>query len=701
MITYKPEKVYHPIKGMNYDSNGIFMLPEECIDSVNLDFSSSMIKPRAGLTPLVEPNTVEITESVIHYHKYESPNTPTKVFAFCSSKIYLYSGVWQEVSGVTLVGKSLSYWSTVSTIDQTLGTTLVAAGSVVTPLGQNMSNGADRVLLYWSEADTIFKEVDLQSHFPVTEEETTVAIAFANPTVYTIGVTTLGNPNYDANFISMLPGLTQITTTYNGQLATIGSQVYSLAVGKVSLGDPSNGSLVNCYKLIPADDSKVTYGDTSYVRVDGKEFSIKFKDDTHVGQMLLLSYYYNKRVLHKPVCVSSFKNALIYANTYEEGAYFPFRIRWSYQGEIFTTKENSYVDLVEGDLSPILTMMPNETAFYNSIDSYLYIYRSNSIYRANFNSNFALNATFIQSFFNFELAVSIGIASPRTVAPIGRAQVYLGKDDIYIFNGIERESLTLDKTNGSPRVREFIFSLIDVTKPEENFALYNQNQKKYYLFIQPKTETDKTFCFIYDFVFGSWTRYIYPKITAGVISEFIQGRTINQLLEDINSLLGDIDNLSAADLQLGTLLSVGKYPCLVSESGDQDFGMPEPLLDVNGEPILDVNGEIIYVTGYGYPDYYLITRDFLSDNLHLQERIQLVFVEARLGNIDISYNCDYAQTPASFLNANTLEYTTLYKRGQYNLDVVGNNIRFMLKMAPTTETRWMQVFTTEQEMTNI
>jgi len=129
--------------------------------------------------------------------------------------------------------------------------------------------------------------------------------------------------------------------------------------------------------------------------------------------------------------------------------------------------------------------------------------------------------------------------------------------------------------------------------------------------------------------------------------------------------------------------------------------MPEPLLTSDGEPLLDVNGEIVYVLGFGYPEYYLITRDFLSENLHLQERVQLVFIEARLGDIDISYNCEYAQVPASFLGMNTIPFNPTYKRGQYNLDVVGNNIRFMLKLQPTTECRWMQVFTTEQEMTNI
>lgn len=709
-LQYVPEDVYHPLRGINSDSNGITMRKDECIDAVNVDITPSAIVPRRGTIsieyeeylrtsdgeilytadgePLLLSNVPD--QDIIHYHRYVSPNFKITIFAFCESKIYQYiTGTgWQEVSS-GLITTPVTQWSVTSCLDNTLGTTMVAAGSLYIRPNDIMSGGNTRVFLYWDEVTQLFKNLVQRSLFPVVEEELLTGVDTAIA-LGRLDVTEAGKENYDSSFLSIAPALTNIYTQSTGQLAAIGSVVYSLNVGKLSLGDPADGVPINCYKLIPTDVvvdiAEIEYGDSSYVRVDGKEVSVKFLTNDYKDQQVLVNYSYYRTVAHKPMCVLAFQDALLIANTFELEAvntYRPYRIRWSDQGSIFDTSENSYQDLIDSDISPILALHTHETTYYNTVANYVYAYKMNHIHRGTYNTNYNSSPDISVPFLSFEVAVSDGIECPRTITPIGKAQIFLGKNDVYIFDGINMQSITLDKETQNTRIRDMIFADLDIDNLDKNFAVWDQLNKKYMLFV--KRWSDATYpsvCYIFNFFHNQWTRYVYPSTSAAIYTDFATAVAILDLVGNIEDLSGLIKDLGTRT-QKTILFAMTKRTYVQNARGGQDK------IGFLGEPGI-------------LPSYYLITRDFVGKTLQNQDRCQLVYLEAKAGEIEISYNADYSKDISTFQETSpSLEFSSKYARNQYDLDVVANNIRFLLKFYNGVEFRWLQVFTVQQEESNI
>ena len=619
-------------------------------------------------------------EQIIHYHRYLSPISGLTIFAFCATKIYRYvtGAGWENVSGTLLTGKIITQWSTISFIDNTLGTTVVAAGSQYIRPSDLMSAGGERALLYWDETTSLFKVLVQKSSFPVVEEECLTGVS-TNTALGRLGVTVFGSTNYDSSFLSVVPGLTNLYTNSIGQVASIGSVVYQLAKGKVSLGDASDGALVDCYKLLPVDDTQVVYGDSSYVRVDGKEVSIQFKDATFDGDKVLIDYNYYRSVSHSPMHLISFQNALVSANTFEEASYYPYRVRWTEQGSIFETRENYYQDLVDVDISQILALKTHETAFYNTVATFLFVYRNGAIHRGRYNSNYSLTSNAVP-FFLFEIALTDGIESSRTAVAIGKAQIFMSRSDIYLFDGIERKSLTLDEGTGNTRIRDMIFSELDLDNLDKTFAVWDEFNKKYMLFVKKLTDVAyPSTCYLFNTLLNQWTRYIYPEVSAAIATDFFMNSAIADMVGTIGGLTGQIDALGGRT-QKTVLLAMDKYSFIHSSVGAYD----------------KVTNDSIGIV----PDYYIITKDFFGNTLQNQDRIELVYLEAQNGEIEVSYNGDYERDPALFAEPDTLTFTSKISRHQYNMDVTGNSIRFLLRFFNGNRFRWMQVFTVQQEQTN-
>ena len=54
-LDLKPEPMYTPLGGMNPDSNGITLRPQECIDALNVNMTVANVKIRAGTRILTVP----------------------------------------------------------------------------------------------------------------------------------------------------------------------------------------------------------------------------------------------------------------------------------------------------------------------------------------------------------------------------------------------------------------------------------------------------------------------------------------------------------------------------------------------------------------------------------------------------------------------------------------------------------------------
>ena len=223
------------------------------------------------------------------------------------------------------------------------------------------------------------------------------------------------------NFVKITPNLFSIKTEA-GTIATCGAEIYSIG-GK------------DAYRLIPANETQVKYGDNSYVYVDGTGWQLAFTTDIFGGQDLYADYYYERQGEYYPKVVKVFRNALFFANTYEDDVYYPWRIRYTQPADMTITNDDWFTDLVVNDISGIRDMHTNDTAFYNTLGTFLYIYKDQSIVRGTYNPS---------TFIDYDTAFHEGVYATRTIQHVDGYQIFLGTNDIYAFDGVKRVSLTYD-----------------------------------------------------------------------------------------------------------------------------------------------------------------------------------------------------------------------------------------------------------------
>lgn len=604
-----PGSIYHPRRGMNIDSNGIATRPDECIVANNVLITQQDVRERLGTELFGGPTYTQPDQDVLEYAEYNDPVSGNLLMAFCATKIFKFNaGVgwaeatgWDGVGGGLLENKVLNFWSVDSVVDDTLGTTLVAAGSDYVRPVDPMTGGGDRVLLYFDRAADIWKVLPMNSLFPVSEEDTGEtgpigpAVVVGEP-----GVTDATHINYNSDFTSMEEGTLVLRTTLDGVLARSGLQVHSLPVGKLALGDASDGASIDCYNLIPSDDTKTIYGGDSWVRVDGLEWSLSFVDNSYNGIAILADYDYLYDVDFYPVYVLFFKNALMMFSTYEATKYYPWRARHTEQGDITRTRQSFYIEVGIDDVGPIVGVETVETRHYDQSDSFIFVYKQGSVQRGKYNRDFNLGSN-IAPFVSFDKAASEGLEANRTIVNIEGSQVYLGNNDVYLFDGVKKVSLTFDRESESTRIREYLFDNLDTSALNKCFAVYDELRKRYMLFYMThSTQGDfPTDCLVYEFERGIWSRHSYPATSAG-ISVYTQPEgTIGDLQGNIEDLEGTIENLSG-NIQKSLVLAMTESSFIVSAVAADKVNLPYTSMilgDTLIEPILvgSLNGRNHYV----------------------------------------------------------------------------------------------------------
>lgn len=441
---------------------------------------------------------------------------------------------------------------------------------------------------------------------------------------------------------------------------------------------------------IPVDDAEVIYGETSYIDLENGNVSIEFIQNTYNGKDLHIYYQYEDDVDYKPIHVSNYHNALVLANTAEyfttnitgpvqEWRYTPFRTRWSMQNNIRLFRENDYQDLALDDITPILGLRSLETEASSTIVGPLYFLKHNSIVRGTYNQNYNLDPSLPVPMFNFEIAYSEGMESTNTAVPIDGMMFYLGRNDVYAFNGYKRISLTHDQSTGNSRVQRSIVDNLNINYLYRNFGLYDEVSRKYYLFVVLNTSSSNypEDCFVYDLDRNYWVRHTYSQISAAIDTEVSFEGTIDGLVGTIDGLgavaIDDLTNNASKSL----LFSIGDYTYYATKAKMDE-------IDIN-------NTEF---------DSYFITRDFLSQTLENEDRVQRVVVEAKGASINISHNANYETVKSDFPAATTLKFGNKYSRQVYHPDITVTAIRFLIELSEGSEFRWMQVFSKPQELLN-
>lgn len=173
---------------------------------------------------------------------------------------------------------------------------------------------------------------------------------------------------------------------------------------------------------------------------------------------------------------------------------YPQRDRWSDTGdpENWETGNSSYKDLPGAD------WISNGMGFKGD---YLVILKERSIEVG--------YATGDSEIFQFDCKVTgAGCAAPNTIENLGDEIIFLGWDDVYVFNGIDYEPI------GTPIQRE-LFRTLNPEQISRCFGVIIEEQKEYWLFVPSTGSTypDMAWCFNYNL--NKWTKHTFGNyITA-------------------------------------------------------------------------------------------------------------------------------------------------------------------------------------------
>jgi hypothetical protein len=606
-------------------------------------------------------------EDVIKYHSYVHPVSGAMLFAFTSEEVYRFDAAlgWVGIATPSFPA-GLNRWSVTSFIDNKLGATVVAAGSVYySPLEPPVSE-SQRNLLFYNPASSA-----ATGTFETLQMKNDVLTSEVLGNLPTIGPSGDIVTNVEVAVVSATPiilsSLVFVVAGF-GVIATTGQLTEDVA-----------GETVQ--NLIPTNDTQVIFGTNSWINLDTGEWSLDFTRATYSGESIEVYYSQSVNTNFSPIHVFNFHNSLVIGNTREPvnavQTSFPWRIRWTPPNIMNAILHNDFVELALDDVSPILSLRSLETAASSTLLGPMYIYKHNSIIRGTYNQSYKIDVNFPVPLMSFEIAYSEGIEAVDTITSIGGLHYYLGRNDVYIFNGFERQSITLDSQTGNSRIRDLIFNNIDFANMEKCFGVYDEEKRRYLLYI--KTAGFGVYpqhCFVYDIDRNLWWRYTTPETSTAISADIIAEGTIANLVGTIDSYPDSvkIQDLSGAQqkLVLFAMLMEGYY-----------------FSSVGGVDRQGVHDDEV--------DHYFISRDFYAETLQDDDRVQQLYVEGRGTSMEIGYNTDYSLEPTAFEQLDTVPFGSVYSIEKYLPDVITIKIRFIFRLFGTTRYRWMQMFSKRQE----
>lgn len=181
-----------------------------------------------------------------------------------------------------------------------------------------------------------------------------------------------------------------------------------------------------------------------------------------------------------------FKDYLILFNTTEFGKPYPQRVRWSdtAKPDDFLNGNASYIDLSGADWIKCARKFKGD---------YLIVFKDRSIWVG--------YATGDSDIFQFDQRVTgAGCAAAKTVESLGDELIFLGWDDVYVFNGIDYESI------GS-QIQKELFATMNPKAIAKCFGVVIEEQKEYWLFV-PSSNSD--YCdtaWVFNYELNKWTKH--------------------------------------------------------------------------------------------------------------------------------------------------------------------------------------------------
>jgi hypothetical protein len=326
-----------------------------------------------------------------------------------------------------------------------------------------------------------------------------------------------------------------------------------------------------------------------------------------------------------------FKDYLILLDTTEDGDRYPQRVRWSdtAKPDDFLNGNASYVDLSGADWIKCAIKFKGD---------YLVVFKERSVWVG--------YATGDSDIFQFNQRITgAGCAAAHTVESLGDELVFLGWDDVYVFNGIDYESI-------GGQIQKELFDTMNPKGIEKCFGVIIEDQKEYWLFV-PSTDSD--YCdtaWVFNYSLNKWTKH--------TVSDYMSsyGYYEKQTRLTIGDLVGTIGEQA---WRFGDRTTLQTAPTTLL--GDTDGYIYEYDRLVGNDDGTAIDG-------------WFSTKDFIFTNLQMRQRIQRMDVYFNGGgSLNVAYSTDRGVT---WNGERTLAANSTYaiRRAYWRLDCDMVRFRF-------------------------
>jgi hypothetical protein len=339
-----------------------------------------------------------------------------------------------------------------------------------------------------------------------------------------------------------------------------------------------------------------------------------------------------------PKTLANFQSRLIGGFITEAGVQCPFRVQWSIAGdpETITGTGSGFVDLAES---------ADWVVALATLKSKLFVFKERSIWEL----AYVGGTTVFKPYLRVE---GIGTYSPRSVVNLGDELIFLGTDNIYLFDGLE---VTPIGQNVIPLLFETNTRLVNAAKANRVAATYVEELREY-SFCCPTEGDVPNLLFTYNFDVKSWA----------------------------------LRNLEVTAFGFGNIPTSNAWQDLSGIWNDQSWEwMERPLaasapttLIGNSSGVIKEDDRITTSTDY----MCFETKDWKFAH---SQRIVEFRVQAKGGPFTLFYSTDGGQTWSS--ESKTFAATSDWKEFVWYLNLTCSQIRFKVESTGSTlEIKWME-----------
>lgn len=343
-----------------------------------------------------------------------------------------------------------------------------------------------------------------------------------------------------------------------------------------------------------------------------------------------------------------FKSHLLFFDTTEGGNRFPQRVRWSDTAnpDNIDSGNASSNDLTGTD------WISGGVKFRGDL---LCIVKEDSIW--------VCWATGDSDIFDFDRKVSgQGSPSPRTIKVINGDVVFLGNDDVYVFDGVSVNPLGVEPGNPrSSKVRRELVEQTNFAQATRAFALVREQEKEYWVFV-PTSGTYPDTAFIYNYELRSWSKFTFNDLITGHGTFSLDSSVTYDAL-------------------------IGSFNAQTWRFGDRSLGVSSPnlLLGDNTGKALEYSNIVTEEDG-SVVNHLFETKDFNFTRLNTAMRINRADISFTGSGMDVYYSTDKGANfnlikclgVSSSLTRQKLSFRTTcdWIRFRFRINAVGGNYQF-------------------------